>query len=173
MRLILLAIFVSLTSVSLQGQEIFKATGRYIVQEKVKVKSNGRRSFSSVEVTTTRYLVSEDWCVNCPAAKSRFLSAGNSKHNIININTARTKFRQVFSGIPFEFVVYQPKVYRREKKPVYNVEGTRAYTREELLRHLRSHSNHRGKHWQKWYLENWGIEKLQALHDDDHLGGVP
>lgn len=130
-------------------------------------------------VKMEKYLVSEPWCVNCPAAKRRFIAAGNPESHIIDTAEARNTHKQVFSSIPYEFqvpdvVTYrQPDSYRSTWPPHWDVVGVRLPTKEQLLKHLRTHENHKGKHWQEWYLESWKRDQLAALHDDDHMDDVP
>lgn len=54
-----------------------------------------------------RYLVSEPWCIYCPAAKRRFLAAGNPASNIISIATARAMGHHWSGSVPHEFTVRQ------------------------------------------------------------------
>ncbi len=74
---------------------IFHATGRYAettkVVEKVKVK------------TRTRYIVSESWCPNCPAAKARFIRNGWPAENVITIAQCRQRFGFTVPHVPYEF----------------------------------------------------------------------
>lgn len=50
-----------------------------------------------------RFLVSESWCIHCPAAKARFLSAGGRPENVITIEEARNRFGMQVRSVPFEF----------------------------------------------------------------------
>jgi len=49
------------------------------------------------------YLVSESWCVNCPAAKVRFLTKGWPAENVLTIAEAKARFGITVSRIPYEF----------------------------------------------------------------------
>ena len=126
-----------------------------------------------------KWIVSESWCANCPAAKNRFLSAGGKGENIINIARAKSDFGMNVSAVPFEFSanreieILQPPSYRSQWPPVWDVNGDKRPSRDILLNHLRRDTNHKNKHWQAWYLESWKKEQLAALHDDDHTGKAP
>lgn len=134
----------------------------------------------TVTVKGENYLVSEPWCPACPAAKKRFLAAGNPAENIISIATAKARFGVETSYVPYEFSspettaeILQPPSYRKQWPPKWDVTGIKLPTKAQLLSHLRDNSNHSGKHWQAWHLESWDRDQLAALHDDDHEGVVP
>lgn len=74
------------------ADDIFKPTGRYAVQ------SSSRQW----------YLVSESWCVNCPAAKTRFLAKGWSPANVITIAECKARFGFTVPHVPYEFA--EPKL---------------------------------------------------------------
>lgn len=137
---------------------------------------------TTVKATTPeRYLVSESWCVYCPAAKTRFLNSGGKPENIIDIATAKAMGHSWSGGVPHEFTrqvettreVVNPPTYRRQWPGAVTLNGTATPTKSAILRHLRDDGPHQGKHWQSWYLESWEREQLIALHDDDHNGTVP
>lgn len=126
-----------------------------------------------------RWLVSEDWCVNCPPAKRRFLSSGGKPENIITIARAAELHGKKISGVPHEYTVQtereilQPPSYRRADKMEVELDGKSKPTKAAILNHLRTGGPHQGKHWQAWFLESWDAEQLYALHDDDHFDRVP
>ena len=129
--------------------------------------------------TTERWLVSEDWCVNCPAAKARFKAAGNDASHIITIAQAKSDHGITVTGIPYEFTtrsireVLNPPTYRSATSMSVTLDGSSMPTKSAILKHLRGGGPHQGKHWQSWYLESWNTQQLYALHDDDHAGKVP
>lgn len=135
-------------------------------------------------VTTTakvqeRWLVSEDWCANCPSAKRRFLSSGGRPENIITIAKAAELHGKQIGAVPHEYTVQterqilQPPSYRRADKMEVQLDGKSKPTKSAILNHLRTGGPHQGKHWQAWFLESWDAEQLYALHDDDHFDRVP
>lgn len=63
-----------------------------------------------------RFLVSETWCPSCPAAKARFLAAGNSPSNVLTIAQARSRFGIVVPHVPYEFT--QDVVVSSQQKAV-------------------------------------------------------
>lgn len=125
-----------------------------------------------------RYLVSESWCPNCPAAKRKFLESGGKPENIITIKQAKA-LGETVSAVPHEFSMssvseqYQPPTYREQWPPKWHLDHDWTPSKEKYLSHLRSSANHAGKHWQKWHIESWSRAQLAALHDDDHTGSVP
>lgn len=95
LRDLLLAGFCLLAMCStVNGQEIFKATGRYAVAQ---------IASKPVAPANQKYLVSEPWCRYCPAATVKFLAAGNPAENIITIAEAKSRFGINVSRIPYEF----------------------------------------------------------------------
>ena len=139
-------------------------------------------------VTTTgtrkvkeRWLVSEAWCSNCPAAKLRFEKAGNPESRVITIADAKQRHGKTISSVPSEYTIeideavtyIQPPNYRKEWPPAYDIDGDKSPSKSKLLRYLRDGTQHQGKQWQAWYLESWQVEQLAALHSDDHNGRVP
>lgn len=134
---------------------------------------------TTVEVAE-KWLVSETWCVYCPAAKARFLKEGNPASNIITIADAKRLHGKTVSSVPFEYTTSatktykQPPSYRKQWPPETSIDGhLTTLTKEKLLDHLRNGGPHQGKHWQEWHLESWSKEQLTALHEDDHDDKVP
>lgn len=129
--------------------------------------------------TTEKWLVSEPWCAYCPAAKKRFIEAGNPEDHVITIAKAKELHGRSINGVPAEYTteatiqIKQPPSYRRQWPPKWDVQGDATPNKNVLLKHLRTHENHSGKHWSEWYLESWEKEQLAALHDDDHDNKVP
>lgn len=128
---------------------------------------------------TERWLVSEAWCANCPAAKARFLRDGGKQSNIITIAQANSLHKKSISAVPAEYtteaeVTYlQPPTYRQSKRMEVTLDKSHTPSKSEILNHLRKGGPHQGKHWQAWHLESWEKEQLYALHDDDHAENVP
>jgi hypothetical protein len=128
---------------------------------------------------TERWLVSEDWCANCPAAKARFKRDGGKQSNIITIAQANALHKKAISAVPAEYtteaeVIYlQPPTYRQSKRMEVALNKDHTPSKSEILNHLRNGGPHQGKHWQAWHLESWEKEQLYALHDDDHAESVP
>ena len=128
-----------------------------------------------------RWLVSEEWCQNCPAAKQRFLSGGGDKSHIVTIAEAKQRHGKSISGVPAEYqtestveVEYlNPAEYRSAVQMVTFLNGSGKPGKAAILKHLRTGGPHQKKHWQAWHLESWKAEQLYALHDDDHAGAVP
>jgi hypothetical protein len=126
-----------------------------------------------------RWLVSEDWCRNCPAAKQRFLASGGQPQNIITIAEAKRLHDKTIGGVPHEYTmqtereVIQPPSYRRQNEMTVELNNKKRPPKSEILNHLRTGGPHKGKHWQSWFLESWEAEQLYALHDDDHFDRVP
>jgi len=79
--------------------EIFTATGNYAPPaadwpvEEIKPTVEQRQF----------YLVSEEWCRNCPRAKAAFLAKGWPEENILTLDECERRFGFRPSGIPFEF----------------------------------------------------------------------
>lgn len=125
------------------------------------------------------WLVSEDWCVNCPSAKVKFVSSGGRPDHIITIAEAKRRHGKVIAGVPVEYTTteiveyIQPPTYRLVNVMTWAYNGDPKPPRETILRHLREDPNHKGKHWQAWHLEAWRTPQLYALHDDDHDHKVP
>ena len=137
-------------------------------------------TLTSHDITTTEnWLVSESWCTYCPAARAKFLAEGNPSSRVIDIATARQMGEMWSGSVPHRFsrqivrTVLQPPSYRSEWPPRWTLNGDRSPSKGKLLNHLRNDSQHRGKHWQEWYLESWSREQLSALHSDDHNNRVP
>lgn len=128
---------------------------------------------------TDRWLVSEDWCANCPAAKRRFLSSGGKPENIITIAQAAELHGKQIGSVPQEYTIQterdiiQPPSYRRQNEMAVELNNKKRPAKSEILDHLRNGGPHQGKHWQAWFLESWDAEQLYALHDDDHFDRVP
>lgn len=128
---------------------------------------------------TDRWLVSENWCANCPAAKRRFLSSGGKPENIITIAQAAELHGKQIGSVPQEYMIQreidilQPPSYRRQNEMAVELNHKKRPTKSEILDHLRTGGPHQGKHWQEWFLESWDVEQLYALHDDDHFDKVP
>jgi hypothetical protein len=126
-----------------------------------------------------RWLVSEDWCANCPAAKRRFLASGGQPQNIITIAEAKRLHGKSIDGVPHEYTVQtereviQPPSYRRQNEMAVELNNKKRPPKSEILNHLRTGGPHKEKHWQSWFLESWEAEQLYALHDDDHFDRVP
>jgi hypothetical protein len=170
---------IKLESLSKELSEAQTASETPSVTSQVTAVMTGVQSETVTVKKTERWLVSEPWCVNCPPAKRRFKAAGNPEDHIITIAEALSRHGKVIGSVPSEYtttldVQYtQPKSYRSVWPPKWDVLGNKLPTREYLLSHLRNHENHKGKHWQKWYLESWKRDQLAALHDDDHTDNVP
>ena len=132
-----------------------------------------------VETTVTeKWLVTSENCVYCPAAKTRFLSAGNPANHIISVSEAKKRHDKTVRAVPFEYETVttykQPPSYRKQWPPETSIDGhLTTLTKEKLLDHLRNGGPHQGKHWQEWHLESWSKEQLTALHEDDHDDKVP
>ena len=143
--------------------------------------SSGLIRTAGTRKVSQRWLVSESWCVNCPAAKARFIASGNDSSRVITIAEAKRRHGRIVASVPHEYMIeateevthLQPATYRSEWPPVWNFEGDKMPSKEKALRHLRHGSEHKNKHLQAWYLESWPVEKLAALHSDDHNGTVP
>jgi hypothetical protein len=126
-----------------------------------------------------RWLVSEPWCANCPAAKARFKAAGGKDENIISIADALRLHGKVIDSVPREYTtdkeltLLNPAEYRRIPEMQVHLVNTGRPTKQAILDHLRNGDPHQKKHWQAWSLESWDREQLYALHDDDHAGNVP
>ena len=126
-----------------------------------------------------RWLVSEAWCANCPAAKRRFLASGGLQLNVITIAKAKELHGQVIDSVPREYTIdkeltlLNPAEYRRITEMQVHLVNTGRPTKEAILKHLREGGPHQKKHWQAWSLESWDREQLYALHDDDHAENVP
>lgn len=126
-----------------------------------------------------RWLVSEEWCPNCPSAKRGFVSSGGKPDHIITITEAKRRHGRYIGSVPAEYttdetvVMFQPPEYRSISRMEVVLNGTATPSQSEILKHLRTGGPHAGKHWQKWHLENWPVGKLYALHDDDHSSSVP
>jgi hypothetical protein len=126
-----------------------------------------------------RWLVSEPWCGNCPAAKARFKASGGKPENIISIADALRLHGRVIDSVPREYTTDQeltllnPAEYRRIPEMQVHLDKTGKPTKQAILDHLRKGGPHQKKHWQAWGLESWSAEQLYALHDDDHAGNVP
>lgn len=133
----------------------------------------------TLAVVKERWLVSEPWCRNCPAAKARFKASGGKDENIISIADALKLHGQVIDSVPREYTtdkqitLLNPAEYRRIPEMEVHLVNTGRPTKEAILKHLRIGGPHQGKHWQAWSLESWDREQLYALHDDDHAGNVP
>ncbi len=133
----------------------------------------------STATVKERWLVSESWCRNCPAAKARFLASGGSKDNVITIAKALELHGQVIDSVPREYTtdkeitLLNPAQYRSVEKMEVLLEGSSRPGKDRILKHLRTGGPHQGKHWQAWSLESWSAEQLYALHDDDHAENVP
>jgi hypothetical protein len=126
-----------------------------------------------------RWLVSEPWCRNCPAAKSRFKASGGKDENIISIADALRLHGKVIDSVPREYTtdkeltLLNPAEYRSAEKMEVPLDGSSRPGKDRILKHLRTGGPHQGKHWQAWGLESWSAEQLYALHDDDHAESVP
>jgi hypothetical protein len=126
-----------------------------------------------------RWLVSEPWCRNCPAAKARFKASGGKDENIISIADALRLHGKVIDSVPREYTtdkeltLLNPAEYRSAEKMEVLLEGSSRPGKDRILKHLRTGGPHQGKHWQAWGLESWSAEQLYALHDDDHAENVP
>jgi len=139
------------------------------------VKTSGTRKVSE------KWLVSESWCANCPAAKARFIAAGNDVSKVITIAESKRLHGRSVLSVPHEYSIeanqqithLQPAVYRSEWPPAWDVEGDKMPSQAKLLKHLRNSPEHKNKLWQAWYLESWPVQQLAALHSDDHIDQVP
>jgi len=135
----------------------------------------------ATKTVTDRWLVSEDWCQNCPAAKVRFLQSGGSPLNILKIADAKRRHGKLIGGVPAEYqtestveVEYlNPAQYRYASRMETPLNGSGTPAKDAILKHLRTGGPHQGKHWQAWHLESWNVQQLYALHDDDHANAVP
>ena len=134
---------------------------------------------TTTKTVTERWLVSESWCPNCPAAKRKFLDSGGSPSNVITIAEALSLHGKTIPAVPAEFttereVTYiQPPTYRLAPAMSMMLDNSPTPSKEAILNHLRRGKPHQGKHWQAWHLESWSKEQLYALHDDDHDDVVP
>lgn len=139
------------------------------------VKTKGTRT------VTQRWLVSENWCKQCPAAKVQFLKSGGDPLNILTIADAKRRHGKTIGGVPAEYqtestvaVEYlNPSQYRYANSMETFLNGTGTPAKDAILKHLRTGGPHQGKHWQAWHLESWNVQQLYALHDDNHAGSVP
>jgi len=128
-----------------------------------------------------RWLVSEDWCKTCPAAKVQFLKSGGDPINILTIADAKRRHGKTIGGVPAQYqtestveVEYlNPPTYRYASRMETFLNGTGTPAKDAILKHLRTGGPHQGKHWQDWHLESWNVQQLYALHDDDHAEAVP
>lgn len=133
----------------------------------------------STATVKERWLVSEPWCRNCPAAKSRFKASGGKDENIISIADALKLHGLVIDSVPREYTtdkeitLLNPAQYRSADKMEVLLDGSSRPGKDRILKHLRTGGPHQGKHWQAWSLESWSAEQLYALHDDDHAENVP
>lgn len=136
---------------------------------------------TSTKKVSERFLVSEPWCANCPAAKVRFKASGGKESNIITMADAQRMHGKSISGVPTEYVIesteaveyIQPASYRSAARMETTLNGSGTPGKDAILKHLRTGGPHQKKHWQQWHLESWKTEQLYALHDDDHDGSVP
>ena len=55
-----------------------------------------------------RYLVSEPWCLRCPARKQLFIANGWPESNIITIEEAHKRFGFFVPHVPYEFLEPEP-----------------------------------------------------------------
>ena len=121
------------------------------------------------------YLVSEPWCVYCPAAKKRFLSLGWPKENILTIAECEKCFGFRPDHVPFEFgdPNWKAEVNSVAPKPVksdgqiYGRTGTSHESRETLISHLLSDGIHKGRHTLAELSAMTDVE-LDALHNREH-----
>ncbi len=126
-----------------------------------------------------RWLVSEAWCANCPAAKRRFLASGGLQLNVITIAKAKELHGQEIDSVPREYTrdkeltLLNPAEYRSVEQMEVLLAGKSKPSKAEILKHLRTGGPHQNKHWQAWSIESWPAEKLYALHDDSHFDRVP
>lgn len=133
------------------------------------------------KVVTERWIVSEPWCKNCPAAKARFLATGGDESHVITIAEAKQRHGKSIGSIPHEFTTeskieteyLNPAHYRYATSMQTFLNGTGTPSKDAILKHLRTGGPHQGKHWQAWHLESWNVQQLYALHDDDHADAVP
>ena len=121
------------------------------------------------------YLVSEPWCVYCPAAKKRFLSLGWPESNILTLDQCEKKFGFRPSKVPFEFgdPNWKAEVNSVAETPVrsggqiYGRVGTSHESRQALIAHLLTDGIHKGRHTQA-ELDAMTDEQLDALHNQEH-----
>ena len=147
-----------------------------------------RKASSAGEVFRTtvseRYLISEEWCPNCPAAKAQFLRSGGKPENVITIEQAQQigyRNPNWSGGIPHEFTL-QRVVESRAPESTTQPHQTRSrntadqpqnYTeaqRQSDIDHLLTHRSHAGK-FSREYLDSLSGYQLIDLHNTDH--GVP
>ena len=128
--------------------------------------------------TEQRWLVSEPWCANCPAAKAKFLASGGQLSHIITIKESRSRHNKIVNSVPYEYSQktysggINPAVYRSVSKMSIALDGNTHPSHATILSHLRNAGPHKSKRWQAWYLDNWKVQQLYALHDDDHQDNV-
>ena len=131
-----------------------------------------------------RYLISEDWCPNCPAAKAQFLRSGGKPENVITIEQAHQlgyRNPKWSGGIPHQFTLqtvvetHAPQLtsqpHRVQSRNV--ADQPQNYTeaqRQNDIDHLLTHRSHAGK-FTREYLESLSGYQLIDLHNNDH--GVP
>lgn len=121
------------------------------------------------------YLVSEPWCVYCPAAKKRFLSLGWPEANVLTLDECEKKFGFRPSKVPFEFgdpnwKTESTSVTRTPAKSdgqIFGRTGTSHESRETLIKHLLSDGIHAGKHTSA-ELSAMTDEQLDSLHNREH-----
>ena len=121
------------------------------------------------------YLVSEPWCVYCPAAKKRFLSLGWPESNILTLDQCEKKFGFRPSKVPFEFgdPNWKAEVNSVAETPVrsggqiYGRVGTSHESRQALIAHLLTDGIHKGRHTQA-ELDAMTDEQLDSLHNQEH-----
>ena len=147
---------------------------------------NAQQAAGEVFRTTVseRYLISEEWCPNCPAAKTQFLRSGGKPENVITIKQARDigyRNPNWSGGIPHQFTlqtVVETHASQLTSQP-HRVQSRNVadqpqnYTeaqRQNDIDHLLTHRSHAGK-FTREYLESLSGYQLIDLHNNDH--GVP
>lgn len=83
--------------------EIFREVSEAPKPAPVSVQAKTEPPAVTSRQVTQRFLVSESWCPSCPAAKARFLAAGNPSSNVLTIAQARSRFGISVPHVPYEF----------------------------------------------------------------------
>ncbi len=126
-------------------------------------------------VVSERWLVSEQWCINCPAAKTAFIASGGKRENIITIQQAKDRHGMLVSGIPYEYTTEvkpkPPVVAAKSAAPRYNIynggRGSSHANRASLINHLLNEGVHKGQH-SLAELNAMTDQELDDAHTDDH-----
>lgn len=126
------------------------------------------------------YLVSETYCVHCPAAKAAFLAKGWPKQNILTIAECKAKFGITAPHVPYEFQEPEKSiaVTPDEGKSVVVLEKTdnpnrfsfSARSAPRTQAELNAESHLLNSHGIS--VSGLSLSEMKAIHDQAH-GGNP